>query len=783
MNHFIAYPAEPKEVSDTYRLCTEHFSSKETLDFCPWQSISSGTLSVPENVQSRIRNCDRFVADTTVLNVNVYFEIGFALALHKSILLLQNRTLSAEHHPSRPLLNSVLADAKVSDYVNYVEVIELIESKTFFVPDPYMVQHSSPTRLLVITPAIRDNIFTRTVNLLGQIGDGLRRYDPSEDGSLTVGRALEIVATTNVLLIFLQQTDRPGRNISNCQAALLAGIATALRKSVYIIGGYFVKSPIDMTSTFYSGGDLSVLPKIVSEIASLVAQLKTYSPDQPLIPTSDRSVLLEFFSELSAENEGDYLNKIFVQNDDYRRILEGSARIVSGRKGTGKSAIFNMIKNYQTHYSKNGILLTLAPNEYQMNYIKEYLVKFSGEGFSEQLLTSEVMWEYIIVVEAVKRLLVSDRNRGLAESIDSKSKSELESIYFNTMDDDRDFSSDLSDVIARVDRYFNERSRLADSGDGPELETIETAAHRFRKETLEPMKRMFSSIIKKHHIDVRLLFDNLDKGFNPTKIDTHDTATIQGLILATRDLEKYCGRLGGVAKSTIFIRDDVYTHILRNTADRGKEFRVTLDWQDEELFKTLVTKRLTQAGLRHKGDFQNLWRAVFCETCEGVDSWTYLFERSMMRPRFLIHIVRSCMNQAFVVRSRSQVLQDDILAGLKQFSHYVVDEMGLELQDVTQFGHDVPKIFASVAAVLTTDQLKSHIEQYDFIETGEEYRDLIDKLLWFGFLGIRKDGREYFIWDARYDLKMFDVYRAGKGALSYCIHRAFWPHLNISPPR
>ena len=57
---------------------------------------------------------------------------------------------------------------------------------------------------------------------------------------------------------------------------------------------------------------------------------------------------------------------------------------------------------------------------------------------------------------------------------------------------------------------------------------------------------------------------------------------------------------------------------------------------------------------------------------------------------------------------------------------------------------------------------------------------VVDFLLYYGVLGIRINGDDYFIYDTNYDLKPLKI-RASRtdNDFRYIINQAFWPALNV----
>jgi hypothetical protein len=77
---------------------------------------------------------------------------------------------------------------------------------------------------------------------------------------------------------------------------------------------------------------------------------------------SKRDVLgLTTFGARIAEDEVDTLNTYFVETEQWRKVYSGQVDVVYGPKGSGKSALYALLRKNRDHLRENGILL--APGE------------------------------------------------------------------------------------------------------------------------------------------------------------------------------------------------------------------------------------------------------------------------------------------------------------------------------------------------------------------------------------------------------------------------------------
>jgi hypothetical protein len=122
---------------------------------------------------------------------------------------------------------------------------------------------------------------------------------------------------------------------------------------------------------------------------------------------------------------------------------------------------------------------------------------------------------------------------------------------------------------------------------------------------------------------------------------------------------------------------------------------------------------------------------------------------------------------------------DDLDKGLKSYSLDLITEADQELTDI--LGEDTNLLYHFIGEGEVFDRAK--LEE---ICTGagvkaERMEDVIEFLLYYGFLGVRSGGAApTFVYDVNYDMKLLLVLvMKAKGNLSYVLNPAFHAGLNL----
>jgi len=786
---FLAYASHPPHVSSTIDLALKELDGSSTVR--SWKEVPRPGAFLSSAVRAQIEQSKSVIIDLTVPNFNIYFEIGYAIGKQKGIMLVYNDSLT-EVNQLTSRFDFLFNDMFVYKYSNYEELGKLLASPKYSPPIPFLdvIELGRPT--FVLYPEFRDDLAIRVRNSLHGANIRFRRHDLLEEGRLIIDNALSNIARSLSVITILQPARVKKSENSNLRSAFVAGIALAMRKQLLVIQESGGPIPADVRDVICHVSSVTQIDGIIERFCrETFSSARTYvahQRDLSFTTSSDfppSAKLTEFFSELSAENEAEYLSKIFVQTDDFNRILSGNARIVTGKKGTGKSALFHMIGKRLRETDRSNLVLHLAPAEYQMLELKQYASELASnsQGFALELM--EASWELLLIIEIIKRYLSSVRNRELGAFAEETDLDHLRRYYASVVENDELYLANLSESLnylvhviraATTSIFANDEVHKIPKPSGDILNIIRTAE-------LAQVREILLRLCRKANVSIRIIVDNLDKGFDPNAVDELDVVMIRSLISASRNIEKFFGRRNVQCATTLFIRDDVYSTLMQMTPDRGKEFRVTLDWHDPKLFESVVLRRLSLAGLSQKLNFNTAWNYIADPQVQGKSSWDFICELSMMRPRFMIYLIRSAMSSAFIHQKRSKLAESDFLEGWKTYSRYVLEELGHEIQDVTLLGHDILKLFVGATAELSFDQIETIFDQAGLIDVQTTSDGIIEKLFMFGFLGIKHNSKPTHIWNFSYDIKMMSAlaYGSKKHSICYTIHPAFWPQLMISP--
>ena len=264
---------------------------------------------------------------------------------------------------------------------------------------------------------------------------------------------------------------------------------------------------------------------------------------------------------------------------------------------------------------------------------------------------------------------------------------------------------------------------------------------------------------------VWILVDNLDKGWPVRGATSEDIMILRCLLEATRKIQRQCEKSKLEFRIIIFIRNDIYEHLLSETPDRGKDTVISLDWNDPELFKEIIKLRLKTTS-DVQGSFEDIWRAYFDSHVGAEESFGYMLTKTLMRPREIIRFTRKALEVA-INRNHDKVLEDDILYAEVGYSEDSLQDLMFELKDINLKYQDLLYSFFYCKSRLSYRDVEILIKK-EIVEE-EEVRKIIDILVWFGFLGVVVNQETKFSYQVQYNIRKLNI--SDKSILE--IHPAF----------
>ena len=771
-NAFFAYPAVPDAVGNTIEKAIRSFAARNSGSTVgSWTELDIAGHFIATEVLNQISDADVLFADITYLNFNVLFEIGYAIGLSKRVVLTRNKSLSGSPDASDL---GIVDTIGYRPYQNAEELQALMQSIDDLQPIPIPQYKNRRAPIYLNQCKHRTDQESQIISRVKKARLYFRSFDPNESPRLNATEAIKQVSQSYGVLVHFVPNEIAESKLHNLRAAFIAGLAYAFDD----ITTEFIQSgetpvPIDYRDLVTVCRHPDDFVEAVAEFAANVTE-HLQANESPIKVRGGTLLEALNLGASSAENELADLAEYYLETDAFRRAHRKEVRIVTGRKGSGKTAIFFRLRD-TTRNKRGNVVLDLKPEGYQLLKFKDTVLSLMAAGTVEHTLTA--FWEYLLLLEVCYKLLEKDqdlhkRDHRLFEPYQKLRALYETDRYTSTGDFAERMSYLLRDITSEYESQFGGQGGTALSV--PQITDLlyRHDVGKLRKEVQEYLQ---------YKEELWLLFDNIDKGWPTKGVKSEDLVIIRTLIEATRKIERELSSKGIGTHTVVFLRNDVFELLIDATPDRGKETRASVDWNDPDLLRELLRRRVTfSEGLPEDKSFEDLWGQICVPVVFGEESSQFLIDRSLMRPRNLIDLVNHCRSYAVNLR-HSRIEESDIEKGLDSFSTDLVAEIGLEIRDVYPDVSDLLFAFVGSSVALRPDEVNRKL--LDFGVTEDQVQHVIDILMWFGFLGVQVNSDDpRFIYSFNYQLKLMQAHLksgVGKG-LMLSINPAFWTGLDIT---
>jgi hypothetical protein len=770
VNAFVAYPSEPRLIGDAIQAAVVRWNDIAGAErLRAWPATNIAGQFIRDRILNEIDQREALIADVSALNFNVTYEVGFAIGRGKSVILVRNEAVKPD---SRAAELGIFDTLGWRPYQNAAHLLEIFGSLPSALRIPITRSPDARTPVYLLEPRHKTDAALRVTSRVKKCGLFYRSFDPNEQSRLSADEALRNVAQSYGVLVFLLDIGIQDSHLHNLRAAFIAGLAEGMEVKLSIL--QFTESdpvPLDCRDLVETCTANARIDEAIGEFAAGT----TEALQQTVVAVTKPETFLASMTlgSSAAENEFRELSNYYLETDAFKRAFRGEIRIVAGRKGAGKTALFFQLRDRLRQHGTR-VVLDLKPEGYQLLKFKEAVLRLLAEGTFEHTVTA--FWEYLLLVEICHKVLHDDAIRHRRQTNLFVPYGELSELYsVHGYGGEGDFSERMSRLIGNIVSRYHERFF-----DQPEAVLSNAEVTQLIHEHDLPRLREALENYLKFKDSVWMLFDNIDKGWPAHGIQREDVTLLRCLIDATRKVEQQLQRAGITTHLVLFLRNDVYDILVDETSDRGKEAKAVLDWTEADYLRELLRLRFVFSGAKDDAKFLDIWRTICVSQFQHQESSQFLIERSLMRPRYLINLVNHCRSHAVNLRHR-KIEPDDIERGMLSYSNDLLNDVGLEIRDVMPAAENVLYAFIDVAATLSESELRDLLEAGGF---GTNCERLTELLLWYGVLGILKAlGKAIYIYETNYDMHLLMGIRKKESDLIYVVNPAFWPSLSVRQSR
>jgi hypothetical protein len=443
-----------------------------------------------------------------------------------------------------------------------------------------------------------------------------------------------------------------------------------------------------------------------------------------------------FFGRDDAETDmadGGLLRAGFVATAAYRAARDARKRLILGRKGSGKSAICQMLA---AENDPNLAAALVTPDGLSAESIRD----FEPKGIPPESAKA-LIWRYVLAVQvgkytvrhakashrmprprsiaAVKKFLIANGELSEPKPIFSQIVQKL-----NT-------SISLEAFGIKASANFggqSEGERISN-----QIQVIETS-----------VKRAISDLsCGSSHPRLVVLVDEVEDVWSNDPQSNH---LVIGLLHAARRIASTFPKVDCVT----FLRSDIYDMLRFADKDKLHSDELRVDWDGGRLLDLALLR--ASASLNRELSPEDLWGKIFPSHIGGIETARFIVSCTLMRPRDIIHLCNLCSEKA-VQHAHPSITETDVRAAIDQYSIWKRDDLCSEYSVNYPYLDKIVKIFYGSGYVVMRSafeekcaQLLSDLQEgYPSDPDVQTSNGLLDMLYRVGFLGVRRAASVHYL--------------------------------------
>lgn len=775
LSGFFAYTSRP-EVRETISNAVKSINANGQYSISTWEETKSAGTYLIHEICNQIDDSDLFLADLTYINHNVLFELGYAIAKNKRIVLFLDPTVKnaiqnygrlnlsliryLEFRNSKELTSRFLKE-NISDTLSGTFLNQMFPGY----PNPPIKFQG----MLYLKSRHEDNASIRVSRLIDKLKFTPTHIDdPNEAMTQSVEWYLRCSLEAAVIIGHFVDDERELSEFHNAKVAFCAGMGYAFKKNVLLLVKEPFKHSLDylhLLITYSTSTECEKLTTKWLDNIELSEKDKDSFPsnypitDKNSLPNAD---LGSFIAEQEVETLPLYYVPIINMND----LLRSDYSLLIGRKGAGKSALLYIIKHNLSENKKNHICI-IKPVGYELEGLLKVLRDLPEE--SEKSYLMESLWKFLIYTELAKSITnkIADR-----PPYTDNTPEELALIEFV----DANKNVVTPDFWERFETIIETCKNLKDSSTDRRLKISEY----LHDNLISRLKSLLLGVFPKTYERVVVLVDNLDKSWKIGNQIELLSSFLFGLISVSSRIRAELSPKNCPFEFTIltFLRSDIFTHIHRIAHERDKLKYLLISWDDPEILLKVIEDRLVHNFPEYSSE--EIWEHYFCPEVNGIPTKKFIVETIVPRPRDIVFLVLEALRFT-IAKQHKRIEEDDLLSAQQRYSQHALDSLIVEGDIDSSDMENLIYEFVGQKKILTKEELITIITTS--MKGNYNPDDIIEMLCDRAFLGRQVKPNEF-----RYQNSFEDAipkslqknYKRISGREAYEISAPYRKYLEIS---
>ena len=373
------------------------------------------------------------------------------------------------------------------------------------------------------------------------------------------------------------------------------------------------------------------------------------------------------------------LEKYFLDNGYWKRIVEEKTFFVVGKKGTGKSSIFRMIE--KESFKSGSIVINKDFGEFPF----EKLLELSDDEFAKPNQYQSI-WKNVIFTLFIQSI--------------AKLPSEENSYYKDIVEYNKTYLGNAADVHKDiVSKATKKEGNILINHVGGSIKNEEKTTSKYNCENITVLNSKLNDLLVNYFITtysnnkIIIQFDRLDDNYNQYQNLEEYYQAIISLFKATYNFNQLLRSKNiNNAKVVVYIRSDIIKAIASRDAEsaRWDDFRLDLTWginnmkdaYSSDLYK-MVEKRIQASSELYVDktfdDIFNIDKEILSE-CHIKNLFKSLILQTLFRPRDLIELLKTLQQEIDKNNKFDSIVYKQ---ALKKYSNWLVNtEIANEINPV-----------------------------------------------------------------------------------------------------
>jgi hypothetical protein len=321
------------------------------------------------------------------------------------------------------------------------------------------------------------------------------------------------------------------------------------------------------------------------------------------------------------------LDEYFVESEAYNRVRAGAKRILIGGRGIGKSALFQVLARRER--DAGSYVIELSPEDYSYELLTQTMASEARGSWAKQGAYAAA-WKYLIYVLIMKE--VSTRRIQLGKGAGGQIYTYIRDHHTNRQ------ASKLAALVSYLKRMEGFKiGKYEASVRARELEKL------YKLEEINHLLPALREVARRRRVIV--LVDELDRGWDSSE---DARAFVAGLFQACISVNSLHDNL----RVYVSLRRELYEDIpeLYEDAQKYRDLIETIRWNSASLLKLIANRIRHSLPALANHDDQACWDTLFAAGGGG-GSFRYMIDRTLYRPREIIHFCAQALESARDLRA------------------------------------------------------------------------------------------------------------------------------------